>query len=254
MDTHGVLVEERRGQLLARLESDGRLVASAEAHRFEVSEDTIKRDLRHLASLGRLTRVRGGALPAAPASEPYPQRRADPATAPLIEAVARRLVESRGVIVLDAGTTNLEVARALPDDAAITIVTSAPAIADAASTKGISVLMLGGLVEPDVGAAVDATAVAALRSIRADIAVLGLCAIHPADGITAIRPDEVEFKRAVIEAGAEALAIAPGSKLGAEAPFMVAGIRSLDVIVTGVELAEDRISAFIDAGVEVIRA
>lgn len=250
MDTNEVLVEERRRQLLARLRTEGRLVASAEAERFAVSEDTIKRDLRHLASLGQLTRVRGGALPSSPSTEPYPQRTADPSLSLMAQAVARRLVETGGVVVIDAGTSNLEVVRALPDGAELTVVTSAPAIADAASTRGIRVLMLGGVIEPAIGAAVGAAPTAALRGITADLAILGACAVHPTTGVTATRADEVEFKRAVIDAGAEVMVIAGSTKLGAVAPFHVAEVSTIDIIATDAD--DERLGQLTEAGLEVL--
>jgi ATPase subunit of ABC transporter with duplicated ATPase domains len=111
-----MLTAERRQAILARLERDGRVVASELVVSLGVSEDTVRRDLRELAEQGLLHRVHGGALPPAPGSgvvratgSRLGERRRSRSPRPRC-----RLLEGARVIVLDGGTTTLELARRLP--------------------------------------------------------------------------------------------------------------------------------------------
>lgn len=256
MSDDGYMVEERRRLLLAELGERRRVIAAEAAARFGVSEDTIRRDLRQLAAEGLVQRVRGGALPLAPATKPYRARvHADLAPlASLASVVAHRLSSTGGVVVLDSGVTSLRVAESLEEDSDLTVVTSSPSIGAAASMRGIPVLMLGGFVDPTIGAAVDATATVALRGVRADTAVLGTCAVDPEIGVTTARPDEIEFKKAVVAAGTEVLVVATAEKLNTATPFRVAPTHAIDVVVTEALVDEGLTAAFSDAGVEVLRA
>ncbi len=247
-----VMVEERRRLLVDQVRREGRIKAADAALTYGVSEDSIRRDLRVLAAEGLLQRVRGGALPAAPA-EPFGDRlrRSTPELLPLAAAVADRLAEAGGVIVLDAGVTNLRIAEALPSDADLTVVTSAPAVGAAALAAGIELVMLGGVVDRDIGAAVDANAVDGLRSIRADVAVLGICAVDPTSGVTTARADEVAFKRSLIAGAAEVVVVAGAEKVGTVAPYAVAEAGKITTLMT--EPAADPVArqAFIDLGIDV---
>src|ERR1700729_3621291 len=69
-----MLTQERKAHIQAVLRRDGRIVAKALSQELELSEDTIRRDLRELASEGLLQRVHGGALPASPATAKFGAR------------------------------------------------------------------------------------------------------------------------------------------------------------------------------------
>src|SRR6185436_17374790 len=173
-----MLAAERRYEILARLERDGRVVVAELVAGLGVSEDTIRRDLQELAALGQLRRVHGGAL-ASPA-EPVPfERRLEIAHEQkvAIAEAAVPLVESARTLVLDGGTTALEVARRLPAAWRGTVVTNAPPVAAAlAAHPKADVLLVGGRLLKDAQVAVGPVAVDAFRAIRADACVLGVCA------------------------------------------------------------------------------
>jgi DeoR/GlpR family transcriptional regulator of sugar metabolism len=245
------MVEERRQELIRQVRDEGRVLAVDAAKRFGVSEDSIRRDLRALASAGLVQRVRGGALAAA-SNAPFRERTRIRPTAvrPLAGAVARRVEEIGGIVVLDSGSTNVRVAEALTSSD-LTVVTSSPAIGTAASANGVRLIMLGGVVGADIGASVDATAVDALRLIRADVAVLGACAVDPKIGVSSGRADEVTFKRAVVCAGAELIVAATTDKLGTAAAFAVAGVGEITSLFTEPDADADVLAEFRHAGVEV---
>lgn len=249
----GAMVEERRRLLLQQVQDAGRVVASEAALAYGVSEDSIRRDLRFLAAEGLVQRVRGGALRAA-VVEPFSSRaeRPTPELTGLAEAVAQRLGDVGGVVVLDAGVTNVRVAESLAASSGVTVVTSSPAIGAAAVASGVEVLMLGGLVLADVGASVDATAVDGLRAIRADVAVLGVCGVDADAGVTTARVDEVAFKQAVVASGAELIVAASADKLGAVASYRVAQSVDITTVFSESLAAHEHRDAFLALGIEVV--
>jgi hypothetical protein len=143
---YSTLPGERRQAILRRLAEDGRVVAVALSREFGTSEDTIRRDLRDLASAGWCTRIYGGALSISPASTTLSEREAQvPAREAALARAAVAVVTHGDVVFIDAGSTNLAIARALPEREALTIVTNAPSIAAAlVGRDGFDVLVIGG--------------------------------------------------------------------------------------------------------------
>jgi DeoR/GlpR family transcriptional regulator of sugar metabolism len=251
----GVLAEERREAILELLGREGKVVAAELSASLAVSPDTVRRDLREMADAGLLRRVHGGALPAAIGARTYEARleQAPEAKAAIARATSR-LLRNGQVIILDAGTTTLEVARNLPPDLAATVVTNSPPIAVAlAEHERIDVVVLGGALVKDARALVGAATIDALRSIRADVLVLGVCSLHPQLGITALEHEEAYVKRAMIANAAEVVAVSSAEKLGSAGPYVIAPIEELTYLVTESE-GVDRVGEYRAAGVEVVLA
>ena len=249
-----MLTAERRQAILTRLEREGKVVASELVHDLGVSEDTVRRDLRELASGGLVVRVHGGALPPAPAAASFAQRLrvAPEAKAHLAEA-ALPLLEGVNVLLLDGGTTALELARRLPHDRECPVLTNAPPVAAAlASHPRAEVVLIGGRLLKESQVTVGAETVDALRRVRVDACVLGICSVHPEIGVTSIDHDEAQVKRAMVEASAEVIALATADKLQTASPWVVAPVSELTHLVT--DAGEDVTAPYADAGVSVIRA
>ena len=251
-----MLTEERRSAILDRLRRDGKVVAADLTAELGVSPDTVRRDLRELADAGLLRRVHGGALPSAVGARPYAVRREQaPEAKEAIARATRRLLRSGQVILLDAGTTTLEVARQLPPDLEANVITNSPPIAVAlAEHPSVEVTMLGGALAKDAQAVVGAATVEALRSVRADVLVLGVCSLHPEVGITVMDLEESYVKRAMIENAAEVVAVSSAEKLGSAGPFVVAPLEELTQIVTERSAPDEILEPYRDLGVEVVLA
>jgi DeoR/GlpR family transcriptional regulator of sugar metabolism len=249
-----VLTEERRQLILDRLRRDGKVVAAELSDALDVSPDTVRRDLRELADANLLRRVHGGALPAAVGARPYVERLEQaPAAKAAIGRATSRLFRSGQVILLDAGTTTLEVARHLPDDLEATVVTNSPPIAVAlADHPTVEVTVVGGMLAKHAQALVGAAAVEALRSVRADVLVLGVCSLHPEIGITVLDVEESYVKRAMIANAAEVVAVSAADKLGSAGPYVIAPLEELTYVVTEQDAAPDQLEGFRAAGVEVM--
>ncbi len=227
------LPDERQRDILARLSRDGRVLAHDLARDFRTSEDTIRRDLRDLAAAGHCRRVYGGALPLSPASGPLSQRSATtPDTKAALGRAAAALVEPGQVVLIDSGSTNLCIAAALPGDRDLTVVTNAPAVATALGGRPrCTVILLGGRVHPEIGAAFGASALEALDAIRADIAFVGTCGLAAEVGLTVFDAEEAAFKRRLCAVTGRLVAVLTADKLGTAAPFAFARACALDDLV-----------------------
>jgi DeoR/GlpR family transcriptional regulator of sugar metabolism len=251
-----MLSEERRDAILERLGRDGKVVAAELSAALDVSPDTVRRDLRELAEAGQLRRVHGGALPPVVGARPYSVRRGQaPAAKAAIARATVRLLRPGQVILLDAGTTTLEVARNLPPDLEATVITNSPPIAVAlAEHPTVEVAALGGMLAKDAQALVGAATVEALRSVRADVLVLGVCSLHPEVGITVLELEESYVKRAMIANAAEVVAVSSADKLGSAGPYVVAPLEELTHLVTERSIAPEQLAPYRALGVEIVLA
>ena len=251
-----MLTEERRQAILGRLAQDGKVVAAELSSALAVSPDTVRRDLRELDEAGLLRRVHGGALPAALGARTYAARLEQaPAAKAAIARATGRLLRDGQVILLDSGTTTLEVARHLPPELEATVITNSPPIAVAlAEHPKVDVTVVGGMLVKDAHALVGAATVDALRSVRADVLVLGVCSLHPEIGITVLELEESYVKRAMIANAAEVVAVSSADKLGSAGPYVIAPLEELTYLVTDESAPPDRLDPFRVAGVELVLA
>src|ERR1039457_7205575 len=110
-----MLTTQRKQLILQRLERDGQVIAKAISIELDLSEDTIRRDLRELAQEGLLQRVHGGALPASPAVVDFAGREILASESKkAIGRTAAAMIQPGQVVILDGGTTTRELARQIP--------------------------------------------------------------------------------------------------------------------------------------------
>lgn len=247
--------DERRAAILCLLAETGRLPVAALATRFSTSDDSIRRDLRRLAADGLIRRVHGAVLPALE-TPPYPVREAEPAPGRAAVAIAAAgLLRDGQTVLVDGGTTTLALARAIPAERRLTILTTSPPIALAlADHPGIRVVMIGGSFDPASCTVVGAAAVEAVRAVRADVAIIGLCSLDAEAGITAAGYEEALVKRAMLAAAALTIAVATGDKIGTASAHLVAPADRLDRLVIDRTAPPDALARLRKAGPDVLIA
>jgi len=247
---------ERQQEILERIRRNGRVLATDLAREFRTSEDTIRRALRDLAAQGLCARVYGGALAISPASGSALQRGR--------EAVERKLalgekmasiIQPGQFVFIDAGSTNLAVARSLPEGIGITVATHDPAIASVlAGRTDLTLITIGGQVNPLIGAAVDGQALRLILEFRPDLLLLGICAIDADEGVAAFHSEDAQMKRALLErSGSVAIAVL-NEKLSASAPFHVSAVDVIADLVVEADAPKQVLSGFELRGVRLHRA
>ncbi|MBP0578813.1 DeoR/GlpR transcriptional regulator [Labrys sp. LIt4] len=251
-----MLTSERKAYILKVLGRDGRVVAKAISRELDLSEDTIRRDLRELAGEGLLQRVHGGALPHSPAMGDLVQRREVSASGKVaIGRAAARLVSPGQVVMLDGGTTAVQLARHLAPGLKAMVVTHSPNVAvELAGHAGIEVELIGGRLFRHSMVAVGATAAEAIARIRADVYFMGVTGIHAEIGLTTGDSEEAAIKRALRRQAAETVVLASREKLGAASPFHVADAGEVDTMLVEADTPDQAVDPFRALGVTVIRA
>jgi DeoR/GlpR family transcriptional regulator of sugar metabolism len=251
-----VLTAERQAAIVELLHQRGRVLANDLGEELGVSADTIRRDLRELDELGHLRRVHGGALPRTGDAAPFATRaRRAPEAKASIARRAAGLIDDGQVVILDGGTTTVEVARALRPDLRATIVTTSPPVAVALGEhRWVEIAVIGGSLRRDALVTVGAETVDALRMIRADVVMLGVCGLHPEVGVTANDLEEAQVKRAMIGSAAAVFALADHDKLGTAMPVVVAQIEVITALITDSDVNDQTLEPYRAAGVEVLYA
>jgi DeoR/GlpR family transcriptional regulator of sugar metabolism len=251
-----MLNAERQAAIVELLNQRGRVLANDLGTELGVSADTIRRDLRELDELGLLRRVHGGALPRTGDAAPFAARaRRAPEAKASIARRAAGLIDDGQVVILDGGTTTVEVARALRSDLRATIVTTSPPVAVALSEhRWVDIAVIGGMLRRDALVAVGAETVDALRMIRADVVMLGVCGLHPEVGVTANDLEEARVKRAMMESAAAVVALADHDKLGTAMPVVVAQIDVVTTLITDGDANDQTLEPYRAAGLEVLYA
>ena len=254
--SHSVLASQRKNLLLTRLRRDGQIIAKVLSQELGLSEDTIRRDLRELAAEGKLQRVHGGALPASPAVTDFASRQQIGAGGKeAIGRAAAAMIRSGQVVLLDGGTTAVQVARHLPLDLAATVVTHSPTIAvELVEHPRIEVVLLGGRLFKHSVVTVGAAVIEAASQIRADTFFMGVTGIHPEEGLSTGDLEEAHVKRALSQRAAETVVLASSEKLHAASAYVIAPLSEVSGMIVEASVAEALLVPFRQAGLSVTRA
>ncbi|MDF2798938.1 MAG: DNA-binding transcriptional regulator [Devosia sp.] len=245
-----MLTEERLDAIRRMLSEHGKVLANDLATQFGVSDDTIRRDLRELARLGYCRRVYGGALLPSPDTGTLAVRTSDQADVKArLARTTATLVRDGQTLYIDASSTNIAIANALPKDLRLTVITNAPGIATALSDNPRhAIIVLGGLYEQSKGACLGPQTIREAENIFADMFVLGACGVDTALGVTALDAGEAEIKRVMIAQSSLLTIAATTDKLGTVAPFKLTEAARIDHLVVE---AEEGMEAYRQLDIEV---
>ncbi len=229
-----MLTAQRKAHLLACLTQTGRIVARDEALALDLSEDTIRRDLRDLAAEGKLLRVHGGALPLSPTHRPLADRRSMAHDEKRrLGACAARLIRPGQTVILDGGTTHLDLIRHLPPDIAATIVTHSPVIAAALEPfPALEIILIGGRLYRHSMVATGPVTDQGFANLHADLCFLGVTGLHPDTGLTTGNFDVAALKRRMIAQSGETIVLATTDKIATTSPFRIAPLDALATLIT----------------------
>ena len=253
-----MLPTQRRQAILAQVRERAAVSAEDLSRQFGVSVETIRRDLRSLQERGLLERVYGGATrPSGRSSEgsfaARSVRNIDRKRA--IATLAASLVQPGETVVVDVGTTALEVARALPASFRGRVLTnSVPAAMELSTRSDVELLLCGGQVRAGDGACAGAHAEAFFGEFYADRAFLGSGGVHTEAGLTDYYPAEVVLRRTIIDHTAATYVLADSSKLGEIAVHRVCTLDRLTAVITDDAENSAAFAALAAAGFTLLRA
>ena len=249
--------EERRQEIALLVRQNGRGDVTELAERFEVTPETIRRDLTDLERSGTLRRVHGGAIP-------IERFRPEPAVAEKmglmskekrqIASAALAFVPQEGTVLLDAGTTTLALAQIFPDRDLTAFTTASPLALELATRSRVRLYLIGGRVRRRTLAHVGDWALRQLADLQVEVAFVGTNGLSVARGLSTPDPAEAAVKGAMCQAALQVVVLADHTKIGQEDAVRFASIEDVDALVTDAGLAPSDREALEEAGVEVVLA
>ncbi|MGG7463134.1 MULTISPECIES: DeoR/GlpR family DNA-binding transcription regulator [unclassified Plantibacter] len=245
----------RHEQILDRLSRDGRVDVAVLADELDTSEVTIRRDLDHLAQVGVLRRIRGGAVNLMMRGEglPFAMRGLDASSVKeRIAAAVSELIQDGEAVTVDSGTSGAAVARELASRRLTVMPFSVQAIANLSGSTSVTLILPGGTVRADEGSIVGPLAEASLRSLRFDTAVLSCCGLSAIDGVMAYDLQDAAAKQAMIGSARRVITVAEGAKFGRSAMAVVCDPSAIDILVTDDSAPEDALAELRAQGVDVV--
>jgi len=252
------LPAKRRSDIARFAKQLGQITVTDMSARFEVSLDTIRRDLDILADQGLILRTHGGAVPSesmAAADSPFEQRiSARQDAKERIGRAAAKLIAPGETLIVNGGSTAVAFAASLGDLTRLTIVTNNLGLPSAFPASAVANLyLLGGEIRSGAHITLGPVGFVGTRQIAADTAVIGIGGITE-DGCSTSRIEEATMIAAMIAAARRTIVIADSAKFGRTGFAVVAPLDQIDVLVTEVEPSGRLKEALDAAGVRLVIA
>ncbi|WP_254273775.1 HTH-type transcriptional regulator GlpR [Haloarcula marina] len=250
-----MLPDERRKEIVRKVNSADRVTVEELTDEFGVSGATIRRDLASLAEDGLIERFHGGALPASDDGT------ADAGDGDTLKnpngkrAIAGRAVEELGdgdAVFFDTGQTTMQVAKEIPDGVSLLVATNSPENAFELRESCGEVKVVGDSLRPTSDALVGPSGESYLRKTNFDIVFLETDAIQEDGSLSVSNEDEARIKSLLVDSGHRVVLVADGSKLGRQSFREFATVDDIDVFITDVALSDEMAAVFERASVRVV--
>lgn len=226
-----MLAEERHRSVLEWLRQQPTLRTSELKERLQVSEVTIRNDLRLMEQQGLVRRVHGGVASVNTDEIALRQRESSyQKEKARIGAAAAALINPGETVLLDAGSTAIEVARHLAPDLPCTIITHSPLVAlQVISSPMVEVMLIGGMLHKVIRASLGPETVRDLKRLHVNKLFLSVAAVHPDNGLTDNHMLAAEIKRTMLQVADHTILLTDSSKWG---KTLLMGIAPLDAVHT----------------------
>lgn len=253
---------DRRRKIVEIVQQAGSKTVPELCGLFDVSEMTIRRDLRDLDREGFLRRVHGGAVSNLGRSYEPPLTLRSTRNTARKEAIGRKAAEliiDGDSIALDVGTTTLEIARALQGRHNLTILTASLPIANEivsrlSLTSDVRLILSGGIVRSGELSMIGKIASDTFSSFHVDKAFIGVGGVNFKSGLTEYNIEDALVKQALIQNASQRIVVADSSKIGRTTFTTVVPLSIVDMIVTDSGIEPESLNALQESGIEVLIA
>ncbi|MBE7177585.1 MAG: DeoR/GlpR transcriptional regulator [Mucilaginibacter polytrichastri] len=249
-----MLKEERLAKILDRLTTDQKVLLSTLSEELNVSEHTIRRDIRELSDQNLLKAVRGGAVPHSPTPYHFRDRMQRGAEyKKIIAEKALTFLEDGQDVIFDGGTSTLAIAEVLPKDLRITVLTNSFPVASVLEDHpNTEVIFAGGRLYKPSFVTLGSTVNRFFENFHADLCFLGICSIHPELGITTVYHEECEAKAAMIRGASQVVAVSAMEKIGTVETYSIGETKSLHALVTELSPEDALLHPYHHLGIQVL--
>ena len=244
----------RHREILDLAHATGRVLVEELSEHFDVTPQTIRRDLTDLCDRGLLTRVHGGAmLVSGVANLGYEARRGIAADEKdRIGQLCAAEIPDHASLFINIGTTTEAVARALTRHRDLLVITNNINVANTLSVNtNCEIIVAGGLLRRSDGGLIGEATASIIRQFKVDIAVIGASAIDDDGALLDFDYREVRVARAIIENSRKTYLVADNTKLTRSAPVRIAGMAEINAFFTDRPLSGDLVHACTQAGTAV---
>ncbi len=227
------------------------------AQRFDVTLQTIRRDLTELAEAGHLDRVHGGAVPRTGVSNIgyEARRRMNEAAKTAIARACAAAIPDNSSMILNLGTTTEAVARELIHHRNITVVTNNMNVANIlVANSSCEIMVAGGALRRSDGGLVGELTTQFIEQFKVDLAIIGTSALDQDGDLLDFDLAEVRVSRAIIRQARQSFLVMDHTKLGRSAPARIASLSELDAVFTDQPLPDNLMDACADWGTRVVVA
>ena len=252
-----LLKVERLNRIRKFVDQNGVVTVSELSKHFDVSEATIRRDLEELNKRGWIRRTHGGALRVERATREPPillRLSEQSEEKQRIGKAAAEMIQDNETIFLGSGTTVLEIAKNLPKNIHLTVITnSLPVVNQLSKQKNIELIVIGGMFRQSELSMVGHVAEKAILEFRADRVFLGIHAVSVRHGLTNDFMPETMTDRAILQIAPQIILVADHSKFGRVSSVLVGPVTEVDTIITDKETPQEIITEINELGIKVIQ-
>ncbi len=248
---------KRRAEMARFISENNGADVQTLAEHFGVSPITVRRDRKILAQQNVLAATHGGVVPASFLYGDLAYAQKVDVNVPSKKAIARRaaeLIEDDSVVILDAGTTTLELAKLLVHRRLSVITVDLQIALLLAQSASVRVFIPGGEVNREVLGQLDSKALQSLKETNAAISFIGIATWDAIKGVSASSIAKQEIKRTIMARAEKTYLLADSSKYGTYNPWNVASLSAFEGIVSDSGLAERARKDILAAGAELIIA
>jgi DeoR/GlpR family transcriptional regulator of sugar metabolism len=251
---------QRRSVIIETLKRTNVVRVSELSDLFGVTKVTIRRDLDVLEKQGHLKRIHGGAVPVQSCafSELFELNTENKhLVKQRIGRAAAKLIAMSDNIIIDSGTTPLEVVKNIDHNLLnagnLTIITnSLPVCTELRSEKGVHLIFLGGIYVPNYEVVVGPSTVNHIRTLYVDKMFLGTDGLTFSQGITTANVLEAEVSQEMVKVAKEIIVVSDSSKIGQKGLASMGSITEIDKLITDKNAPEDFVAQLQQNGVEVV--
>jgi DeoR/GlpR family transcriptional regulator of sugar metabolism len=245
---------ERQQQIIAHINKDQKVLLGDLSVLLNVSEDTVRRDIKELSDQGLLKAVRGGAILNSPVPLHYRDREHyDVSHKKIIAEKALNFIKDGQVILFDAGTSALAVASHIPRERRITVITNSFPIATVLEDHpNAEVLFIGGRLNKTAFSTSGHEVIQTLSKIRPDLCFLGICSIDISLGVTGKDYEDAQVKRKMVENARRVIALSTLEKIGTAEHYHICSIDAIDTIITDADPNHEELIPFTEIGIKII--
>ena len=249
-----MLKEERYNFIMNEVKMRNRVLLTDLAIKLAVSEDTVRRDLKFLDKRGQVKKVHGGAI--SNSFHLYHYKENDiyaHESKSIIAQKAHSLLKEGQVILMSGGTTNLELARLLPQNFQATVFTmSLPVAMQLLEHPMIETIFIGGRLSNEAQIALGSETVQTLSQLKADLCFLGTGHLDAEYGFTEIDWEVVQLKKAMIQASKKIVSLTISEKINSVQRYKVCETKAIHTLITELKPYDPFLESFRKQGLEIL--